>query len=163
MPSPMTVDCSFSPMSPRYSLIGSLIASILAAADRPEADIRATAIFALAVIGTDDALTRVRAAVRDEAPAVAWNASFGLARHGDAGGAEVIADLLARGPLFNAVGDDPARQRDLFLNAVRSAGMVPSPMLQERLAKIADSDANLAARNEAIRLLEKKEKQPDGG
>ncbi len=49
---------------------------------------------------------------------------------------------------------DQARKDDLFLNAVRSAGMVRTPMLQERLVRIAKSDANLRARDMAIKLTE---------
>ena len=69
-------------------------------------------------------------------------------------GEGVIAEILDRGPLYQAAGPDRTRQDDLFLNAVRSAGMLRSPALRDRLVRIAKSDDNLRARNLAIRLLE---------
>jgi hypothetical protein len=127
--------------------------AVLAASRRHEPDIRATAIFSLSILGTQRAKGRMAEALADAAPAVTWNAAFGLARYGDTRGQEVISEILDRGPLFEAVGVDLGRQRDLFLNAVRSAGMVQSPMLWKKLKKIADHDRDLKARDEAKKLL----------
>lgn len=135
-------------------LDGAVAQAVITASRRNEADLRATAVYVLAVIGTETARERLREAVTDPAPAVAWNAAFGLARHKDATGETVIAEILDRGEIYRAAGPDTQRQGDLFLNAVRSAGMVATPKLRERLVKIAQSDQNLTARNEAMRLLE---------
>ena len=142
-----------------FQLPGNVEQKVLEATKRNEADIRATAMFTLSILGTPTALDRLREGVGDMAPSVAWTAAFGLARHGDETGSKVIAEILDRGPIFAAVGADPGRQSDLFLNAVRSAGMVPTPMLWQRLEKIAQSDRNLGARNEAKKLLEKGSKK----
>ena len=133
----------------------SVIQAVIQASRRSEADIRATATYVLGVLGSGPALERLREALEGVAPAVRWNAAFGLARHGDGAGERIIAEILDRGPLYYEAGRDQAKQDDLFLNAVQSAGMVRSPMLEERLVRIAKSDKNLRARDSAIKILEK--------
>ena len=68
----------------------------------------------------------------------------------------IHADVPEKDPKvwLNPADGDQARQDDLFLNAVRSAGMVRTPMLRERLSRIANSDANLKARDMAMKILE---------
>jgi len=133
-----------------------LLSKILETAARPEADIQATAIYVLGILGTDRAVEHLERSVDGTAAAVRWNAAFGLARHNNSAGENVIAEILDRGALYRAAGPDQAKQGVLFLNAVRSAGMLRSPMLLERLARIAKSDENLRARDMAMKLLRSK-------
>lgn len=128
--------------------------AVVKASHRPEAELRATAVYVLGIVGAESATQRLQEALSDTAPAVRWNAAFGLARQGSPLGADVIGEILDRGPLYEAVGPDPARQRDLFLNALRSAGKVRTPMLEGRLSRIAENEADLRARDLAKRLLQ---------
>ncbi len=145
------------------ALAAAVVAAVVAASQRKESDVRATATYVLALLGTETAKQRLHAALKDPAPAVVWNAAFGLARHGDGAGEEVIAEILDRGPLYQAAGPDAARQRDLFLNAVRSAGKVASSSLRTKLSLIAQGDEELAAREEAQKQLEQVQPRSDEG
>jgi HEAT repeat protein len=129
------------------------IEAVIAASRRQETDIRVTAIYALGAFGGPAAVERLEQAIGDPAPDVRWNAAFGLARYDNRAGEQVIAEILDRGPIYTGIAD-PARQDDLFLNAVRSAGMVRSPMLRERLSRIAEADVNTKARAMAMKILE---------
>ena len=118
-------------------------------------EVRSVSAYVLGVLGTPGAKTRLSALVTDAHPSVRWNAAFGLARAGDAAGEDVIAEILDRGALYRTAGLDGHKQREMFLNAVRSAGMLRSPKLVERLEKIAESDEDLRARNAAMVALKK--------
>ncbi|MEZ4272372.1 MAG: HEAT repeat domain-containing protein [Myxococcota bacterium] len=147
-----TLDLADSPVAAK-NLSETVAPAVMGAANRQEPDVRATAVYVLGLISEPKVVAQLEMALGDTAPAVRWNAAFALARQKNPAGEAAIAEILDRGALYQAVGADPARQEDLFLNAVRSAGMVRSPMLDERLARIAKSDENLRARDLAINLL----------
>jgi len=132
----------------------SAVPAILAASKRTEPGIRSTAVFALGVLGTDPAMERLEEALTDSSPSVRWNSAFGLARNNNASGEEVILEILDRGPMYQSVGAEPQKQREQFLNAVQSAGMLRTPRVVERLQRIALADKNLQARNMAKKLIE---------
>ena len=132
----------------------SAVPAILEASKRAEPGIRSTAIFALGVLGTQPALGRLEEALTDSNPSVRWNSAFGLARNKNSSGEEVILEILDRGPMYQSVGAEPQKQREQFLNAVQSAGMLRTPRVVERLQRIARADENLQARDMAKKLIE---------
>jgi hypothetical protein len=56
--------------------------------------------------------------------------------------------------MYQSVNTEPQKQREQFLNAVQSAGMLRTPRVVERLQRIADADENLQARDMAKKLIE---------
>ncbi len=132
-------------------------AGVIVASKSDDAQIRSVSAYVLGVLGTPAAVERLKALVTDATPSVRWNAAFGLARAGQSQGDAVIAEILDRGALYRSEGLDANKQREMFLNAIRSAGMVRSPKLVERLKKIASSDEDLRARNAAMTVLQKVE------
>ena len=124
---------------------------------RDETGLRSTAAYVLGVLGGPAATDRLEVLVTDTSPSVRWNAAFGLARVGNAAGEEVILEILERGPIYQGESADPARQREQFLNAVRSAGMLRSARTMDKLRTIAQTDENLKARDMAKKLVAAKD------
>lgn len=131
----------------------SCVPAVIEATKRDDTDIRAIGAYVLGVLGTEEGVARLEALVEDSAPSVRWNSAFALARHKNATGEKVIVEILERGPLYQAVRSDPLGQREQFLNAIRSAGMLRTVLLKERLSRIADSDDDLRARDLAKKQL----------
>jgi len=136
---------------------------VIGASRREEPDIRATAVYCLGVLGGETAMARLAETVDDLSAGVRAHSAFALARHRHLGGESVIAEILDQGPIMGELGPEPAKRQEFFLNAVRSAGMVRSPKLDERLSRIAESAENLAVRNAAKQILMEKKAGVDEG
>ena len=130
------------------------IPAIIEASKRSEPGIRSTAIYALGVFGGPLALERLEAALTDSHSSVRWNSAFGLARQGSPSGEEIILEILNRGSMYQSINDEPQKQREQFLNAVQSAGMLRTPRAMKRLKEIAQADDNLQAMDMAKKLIE---------
>lgn len=132
------------------------IPALIRASRRSEPEIRSTAIYALGVLGTAASIARLEEALTDSHSSVQWNAAFALARQKNPAGEEIILEILNRGPIYQSVNNEPHKQREQFLNAVSSAGMLRTAKVVERLRQIAEADDNLQAMNMAKKLIEAK-------
>ena len=130
------------------------IPAVIEASRRTQPEIRSTAIYALGVLGTGASVARLEEALTDSHSSVRWNAAFGLARHKNAAGEDIILEILNRGPIYQSVNNEPHKQREQFLNAVSSAGMLRTAKAVERLRQISQADDNLQAMNMAKKLIE---------
>ena len=126
------------------------VPGVIEASQSPHNEVRSVAAYVLGVLGER---SRLHAMLTDPFAAVRWNAAFGLARIKDPAGETIIGEILDRGPLYETASLDGHKQREMFLNAIRSAGMVRSPKLLERLEIIAKNDEDLRARSAAMEAL----------
>jgi HEAT repeat protein len=127
---------------------------LLELAQSSDAGFRKAAVHALGAFKEDAARDAVRAALKDAADDVRWNAALALGRRGDAAAAPVLAEMLDRERLAKVAGLTPEQKEDVLLEAVRSAGQTPDPSLRPLLTALRDGDPNLKLRDAARAALE---------
>ncbi len=71
-----------------------LIPTLLAVSNLESNILRSEGAYALALVGGDEAITRLEAMVHDPYPDARYNASAGLARHGNDQGRDVLLEML---------------------------------------------------------------------
>ncbi|MDX1945008.1 MAG: HEAT repeat domain-containing protein [Pirellulaceae bacterium] len=93
---------------------------------RPHAEVRAVAAFALGVIGSDEAIARLRQMLHDPYANARYNAATGLARRGDAACLPVLKEMLDPDNNQAAKDEKYADEQDrkratVLLNGIRAA------------------------------------------
>jgi HEAT repeat protein len=99
-----------------------VVPTLLKASSDTESGIRSASAVALGSIGGSEALERLNGMLADPAPSVRFNAATGLARHGDARSAEVLAEMLDPAPIAGIEeGDDTSRR---LISGLQAAGIL---------------------------------------
>ena len=129
------------------------VPAILEAARHSDAGVRQTAVYVLGQFD-DESLTRpLEAALNDADELVTWNAAFGLARRGSAGGEKVLTRLLD----FEYVskrGSLSVEQRQQYrVAAVQQLTKLHATSVVPLLEKVSVSDPDMPVRQAAIEGL----------
>lgn len=129
-------------------------------ADR-DAGLRKAAAYALGAMGPE-AIPALRAALADPIADVRWNAALALARNGDAGGLEVIGEMLDRGRVASALTADgapvsAAQIEAAILEAIKAVvvlGALEREDIRSLLRNLAEGDPSLRVRSAALEALD---------
>jgi hypothetical protein len=134
-----------------------LVGALVRASESPLPELRASAAFALGVVGGSEAETRLERMLADGHPDVRYNAATGLARHGNLKSADVLLEMLDPQQTAAAlnVEQDPAarplKRTMVHLNALRSV---------ESLAA-ANPRGDFSRFEDAVRQLQQEDLPPE--
>jgi HEAT repeat protein len=130
-----------------------------AAGQYERADLRASAAFALGVLGGEEALNRLERMLSDSYANARYNAATGLARHGDARAEPVLVEMLdpENRESFRDEASDSARERkrlEVLSNGIYAAARLADLNQQSELTDLREALDQLAQSNEhrAVRL-----------
>jgi len=129
------------------------VAPLLPLAASPDGGLRTMVAYALGTLGTPEGLAELQRLLVDPAADVRWNAAAGLARHRDASGVEVIAQMLDRDALGELPDLTAAQQDEVILNGIRAVGMLGTRRLDAQLEELVTDDPSPNVRQAARSAL----------
>ncbi len=130
------------------------VPELVALTTHEDPGLRKTAVHALGVFPSEEAIGALRSALDDPVDDVRWNAATALARQGDTAALPVLEQMLDREQLARAEVATPEQMEAILLQAVAAAAFLPDPALEARLTELGDDDPNLRVRDAARRSLE---------
>jgi HEAT repeat protein len=158
-----------------------LLATLLAVARDPEPVIRLRSAFDLGIVGSNQAIDRLKKMLDDPSRDVTFNAATALARHGDAASIDTLVAMLDPKPLVEAPAgaspssgdakDDPDRKTDptvVILNGLRGISQLADAnatadlsRLQPAVDRLRAAGLPLAIRDMAMSVYDKLAKRVD--
>lgn len=137
---------------------------LLALSRHDDAWRRQAAVYALKEFRAPEATARLREAIHDRSPDVAWNATLSLANHGDPAAGGPLLRMLSRDayaalrfPPPGGAGEErplgPEEIDELLVGAVTNAPKVRAPGLREAVERLSRGDPSLKVRDRALRAL----------
>ena len=120
--------------------------------DHPQPRIRSIAVVALGNIAHPDSAALLTKALEDPEPNVQWGAAVSLARLGDAGGREILGEMLDREYWSRFPQVDDKEQNDLILMAIEASGSLRDSRLDEKIIYLGKNDPNAKIRFAALEV-----------
>jgi HEAT repeat protein len=137
----------------------SVVAKLQPLYNTQDAGIRKMVVYALGALPGEAQLTTLRAALRDEAADVRWNAAVALARHGDHDAIPVIHQMLDRQYVEQTVkravrpDEDQDPVADVMISGLRAAAALRDTTLRESIEELSHQDRSLKVRQAALEAL----------
>ena len=125
----------------------------------PDPGVRKMVVYALGALPGDVQLSTLRAALRDAAPDVRWNAAVALTRHGDPGGAGVIRQMIDRDYVEHTVTREVGQDlnmdpiADVLISGLRAAMVLKDESLREPIVALSQQDRSMKVRQAALEVL----------
>ena len=130
-------------------------------------ELRSAAVFALGVIGGDEALELLNQMLGDPHPNARYNAALGMARHGDLRCGDVLMTMLTPDNPDVVLGEQSVTEKEakrlrVMVNAIRAVGLLSQyhrgeqlKVLHDQLQELSRSDLPRSIRLEAKETLTK--------
>jgi HEAT repeat protein len=121
--------------------------------------IRKMVVYALGALPGDAQMATLRAAVRDDAADVRWNAAVALARKGSNEGAGVIRQMMDREYVERTVTREVRQDADIdpvadvMISGLRAAAALKDSSLKPTVVALSQSDRSMKVRDAALEAL----------
>jgi len=130
------------------------VPELVALTTHDDPGLRKTAVHALGVFRSPEAIAALERALGDPLGDVRWNAAAALARHGNRAAVPVLEEMLDREQLARSGPVTPDQAEQILLQAVAGAALLQDARLEGRLASLGKGDPSLRVRAAARRCLE---------
>ena len=132
---------------------GRAVEPVLGRLDDEDPGVRKMAVYAAGALGDGRAVPKLQVALHDPMRDVSFNAAVALAKLGDGSGESLLLQMLEPGFLDQVSDMDEAQKLLATESAIQAAGLLESPLLEERLLALSRDHPNVGIRKAALDAL----------